>query len=129
MVITMLASCATKSGTGTAVGAGAGALVGHAIGGGTGLVVGGLLGGALGYGVGRSMEEEDRRRAAEALEANHAEEWRNSNGDTYRVEPTQTSYRDGRQCREFTMYTDIDGKAQKVNGTACRRPDGTWESV
>ena len=121
--------CATKSGTGTAVGAGAGGLLGYAVGGTTGLIIGGALGGALGYHVGAKMDEEDKRRAAYALEQNRYMEWQNSQGDTYQIKPERTSYRDGRECRDFTMNADIDGQAEKVHGVACRRPDGTWETI
>jgi surface antigen len=124
-----VAGCATKSGTGTAVGAGAGGLVGYAIGGTTGLIIGGALGGALGYSVGRQMDEEDRRRAAYAIEQNRYMEWQNAEGEHYSVRPERTSYRDGRECREFTMNADIDGRPEHVTGTACRRPDGTWETI
>ncbi|HEY5924128.1 MAG TPA: glycine zipper domain-containing protein [Kofleriaceae bacterium] len=123
------ASCATKSGTGTAVGAGIGGAAGYALGGTTGLIIGGALGGALGYSVGREMDEEDRRRAAYALEQNRYMEWRTDDGDMYRMQPRRTSYMDGRECREFTMHADIDGQPEHVNGVACRRSDGSWETI
>jgi surface antigen len=122
--------CATKSGTGTAVGAGAGGALGYAVGGVGGLVVGGLIGGALGYTVGKSMEEEDRRRAAYALETNRAQAWHNpETGYDYRVEPTKTVYENGRECREFRVLAEVDGQPDQVEGTACRTPDGRWEAI
>jgi len=125
----LTAGCATKSGTGTAVGAGAGGLAGYAIGGTTGLVIGGLLGGALGYSVGHEMDKDDERRAAEALEYNRQMEWRNSHGTHYRIVPTQTSYREGRECRDYRLLAEVDGQPDEVTGTACRRSDGSWEQI
>lgn len=125
----LIPACATKAGTGTAVGAGVGGLAGHAIGGTTGMLIGGAVGGALGFSVGKSMDDEDRRRAAQALEYNRAMEWENAQGEVYRVEPTRTSYIDGRECRNFRMLADVEGRAENITGTACRRPDGTWETI
>lgn len=124
------ASCATKSGTGTAVGAGVGGVIGQAAGGTTGLLLGAAIGGALGYTAGKAMEEEDRRQAAIALEQNRAMAWRNPNtGYEYRVEPTGTRYQQGRECRDFRLFADVDGQPDEITGTACRRPDGSWEAV
>ena len=35
----------------------------------------------------------------------------------------------GRQCREYQTTRDIQGRATKVFGTACRDPDGQWRIV
>lgn len=122
--------CATKRGTGTAVGAGAGALVGGAVGGDTGMLIGAIVGGAGGYAVGAEMEEQDRRRAWMALERNRAMEWSNPDtGAQYRMQPTGTRYISGRECREFRMMAEVDGRPDELTGTACRRPDGTWETI
>src|SRR5262245_12948079 len=84
-------ACATKRGTGAAVGAAGGGIFGAAVGGTTGLVVGAAIGGLLGYTTGRAMEEDDRRRLAYALEADHEAQWTNANtGYRYDVEPTRT---------------------------------------
>lgn len=32
-----------------------------------------------------------------------------------------------KHCREFTQTIKIDGKAHESYGTACLRPDGTWQ--
>lgn len=129
-VSVLAGGCATKSGTGAALGAGGGALVGHAVGGDTGMLVGALIGGAFGYTAGRAMEEEDRRRAATALEYNRPMEWRNPDtGYEYRLEPRNTRYIEGRECRDFRMLAEVDGRPDQITGTACRRPDGTWEAI
>lgn len=126
----LTSACATKSGTGAGVGAGAGGALGYAVGGTTGLILGAAAGGALGYTAGKAMEEEDRRRAAYALEQNQPVEWRNTQtGAQYRMEPTDTRYMQGRECRDFRMRAEVDGKPDTMNGTACRRPDGQWEML
>jgi len=33
----------------------------------------------------------------------------------------------GRHCREFTQTIRIDGHSQESYGTACLRPDGSWQ--
>ena len=123
------ASCATKSGTGAAVGATGGGIIGAALGGGTGLLVGAAVGGLLGYTTGRAMEEEDRRQVAYALEADRAARWTNAEtGHTYYVQPTGTVVEGSRPCRQFRLVTDQSGHDRnEVYGTACQRPDGTWE--
>jgi len=121
--------CATKAGTGTAVGAGAGGLIGGLAGGTTGALIGVVAGGALGYVVGNQMDQEDRRRAAYALEQNREMEWRNAQGEQYRVVPTRTTYQHGRECRSYRIYAEIDGRPDTVDGVACRRPDGSWEQM
>ena len=128
--ISLIASCATPSGTGTAVGAGTGGIIGAAAGGTGGAIAGAAIGGLLGYGVGRSVEIENERRMQYALEADRRVQW--SNPDTgyyYSVEPRQMHYERGRPCREFRMLTDIEGRPREVFGTACRRYDGSWEVV
>jgi surface antigen len=122
------AGCATKEGTGTAVGGVAGGALGYAVGGGTGLVIGALAGGIVGNVVGREMDKDDRARAAAALEANRQMEWQNSRtGSRYEVTPTGTRYEEGRECRNFEMTSYIDGRPDEVTGFACRRNDGSWE--
>jgi surface antigen len=126
----LAAGCATKAGTGTAVGGAAGGAIGYAIGGTGGMLIGALAGGALGYGVGKSLDEEDRRRAAYALEQNQMMQWQNERtGRAYRIEPTQTTHRSGRECRDYRLVADVEGRPDEITGTACRRPDGTWEAV
>jgi surface antigen len=121
-------ACATKSQTGAATGAVAGGLVGAAVGNTSGALIGAALGGALGYGVGRSMEIEDQRRMAYALEANRQVQWTNPDtGYRYEMAPTDTYYDEGRECREFRMLAEVDGRPEQVTGSACRLPNGTWD--
>ncbi|MBX3161533.1 MAG: hypothetical protein KF773_36565 [Deltaproteobacteria bacterium] len=120
----------TPSGSGAAIGAVAGGVAGSAVGGGAGLILGAAAGGAFGYTVGRSMEEADRRRVAYALQAGEPVVWRNAHtGNVYRVQPMDSRYQGGRECRDFRVITEVDGQANEVFGVACRRPDGRWEAV
>lgn len=55
--------------------------------------------------------------------------WTNgtANGSVTAVrEGTSTS---GRYCREFQQQVIAAGRMQEVYGTACRRPDGSWEVI
>jgi hypothetical protein len=63
-VATMLSfsGCATKAGTGAAIGAGGGALLGSAINGGRGAVAGAALGGITGAAIGANEDRKDRER-------------------------------------------------------------------
>jgi surface antigen len=36
---------------------------------------------------------------------------------------------EGRECRDFRLLAEIEGQPDEVTGTACRRPDGTWEAI
>jgi len=134
-----LAACEnppTKEQTGTVAGAVVGGVVGSTIGGGTGrtvaIVAGTLAGGILGKNIGKKMDEADRLKAAQALEkapTGQATAWRNpDSGAQYSVTPTRTFTEKGEPCRDFTIDATVDGKAEKVNGTACRQADGSWKS-
>jgi len=140
--LTLVTGCAYDSArqnetSGTLIGAAVGGLVGSQIGGGTGRLAataaGAVLGGMIGGNVGRSMDDVDRLKTSRALEhsrTGHTTAWRNP--DTHReyaVTPTKT-YTTGRNqyCREFTMQgAKIGGRSERVYGTACRQPDGTWK--
>jgi surface antigen len=58
----MMTGCATKAGTGAAIGAGGGALLGSAVGGGRGAAVGAALGGVSGAAIGANEDRKDRER-------------------------------------------------------------------
>jgi surface antigen len=130
--------CATKEDTGTLVGASTGAWIGNQFGHGGGRVAatlgGALIGGFIGNRIGKSMDDEDRRRAAEAqyaaFERGERAEWRNPNNGRYGyIEPRPIyTYRDMR-CREFEQTVFINGRPETMVGRACRQPDGTWREV
>ena len=51
-------------------------------------------------------------------------------GYEYRMTPVDTYYQAPDQpCREFQMLVDMRGQPERVFGTACRQPDGSWEIV
>jgi len=133
-----LAACETpptKEQKGTMAGAVVGGVVGSTIGGGAGrttaIVLGTIAGGMIGKHIGNKMDEADRIKAAQALEANRtgqASTWRNPDGTQYTMTPTNTYETHGTPCRDFTIDTTIDGKPEKVEGSACRQPDGSWKT-
>jgi surface antigen len=132
-----------KENTGTLVGAGSGAVIGAAIasgGGGSplaGAAIGGLLGGLIGNRIGASMDDDDKRRAyaaqMDALERGTSGapvSWKNPDSGRYgTVVPGPAYQQAGRNCRSFTHTIYIDGTPQTARGTACRQPDGTWQSI
>lgn len=127
--------------TGTIIGGVAGGLLGSQFGSGGGQVAATLIGAAagayVGNRVGNSMDKADQAQAGQALENNRTGQtstWHNpDSGNSYAVTPTKTYTRDyhhrKQYCREFTQTATIAGKQQEIYGTACRKPDGTWEVV
>jgi hypothetical protein len=45
------------------------------------------------------------------------------------VTPTRTYDGPSGPCREFTTVTEIDGQQERVCGTGCRQPEGTWRTI
>lgn len=145
-----LAACANspdnmgpKEGSGTLIGAGAGALLGAAVTGGNttsklgGAAAGALLGGLIGNRIGAGMDDEDKRRAYEAqmsaLETGPSGApvaWRNPDSGRYgSIVPGPSYQASGRNCRSFTHTIYINATPQTARGTACRNPDGTWTPI
>jgi surface antigen len=133
-----LAGCQTnQEQTGQVIGAIAGGVLGNQVGSGSGRVAatiaGTMLGGYLGGQVGRTMDENDRYRANQALDTsptNQTVSWHNPDtGNNYAVTPTKTFYENSQPCREYTTEAWIGGKKETVYGTACRQPDGSWQAA
>lgn len=126
----------TKEQKGTVAGAVVGGVVGSTIGGGTGrtvaIVAGTLAGALIGGHIGQRMDEADRLKAAQALESTPTGQystWRNpDNGNQYTMTPTRTYEADSQPCREYTIDATVDGKVDKLQGTACRQADGSWKT-
>ncbi len=141
MSILFLQSCGqmNKQSGGTLIGGVAGGLLGSRFGKGGGQVaatgLGALTGALVGGSIGKSMDETDRKMAAlasrKALElspSGTAIEWRNpDNGHRGSVTPTRTFRSEGRYCREYIQEAVINQEKQKIYGTACRQPDGSWQ--
>lgn len=146
--VTAQAECVQDSGmsgeevAGTLVGAALGGLVGSQIGGGTGNKVaigaGVLAGGFLGNRIGKKLSCRDQeyhynttQNALEYQPSGQASNWNNpDSGHSGRVTPTKTYVSEsGEPCREFTQTVIVDGQEERVNATACRQEDGTWQVV
>src|SRR3990172_3766880 len=122
---------------GVLIGGATGGLIGAEFGRGrdrTAAIIGGTVIGALiGGSIGGYMDRVDYDCFGRALD--HAPDrqpvaWRNPNGVEYSVVP-QSTYTDrrGRYCREYNTTAAIGGRIERVYGTACRQPDGSWELV
>ncbi|GLS14485.1 MULTISPECIES: RT0821/Lpp0805 family surface protein [Hydrogenophaga] len=133
-----LAGCGTMGGpneqSGAIVGGVLGGAVGSQVGGGSGrivaTVIGTMIGANIGANVGRSMDANDRSRAAYAFETARTGQptgWVNPDTrNEYNVTPTRTYEQNGAPCREYTMHARVGGQPDTVYGTACRQPDGSW---
>jgi surface antigen len=131
--------CATYQGqqeqAGMVIGGVLGGVLGSQVGGGHGrtaaIIAGTLAGAAIGGAVGNSMDEVDRMRTAQTLETVRTgvpAQWRNPDtGNEYTVVPTSTYDSAGGPCREYTIDAVVGGRPDKVYGTACRQPDGSWQ--
>ena len=93
-------------------------------------IVGTMAGAMIGGAVGRSMDDTDRLKTARSLETVRTgvpSTWRNPDtGNQYTVVPTRTYDSGGSPCREYTVDAVVAGQRDKVYGTACRQPDGSW---
>ncbi|MDX1697076.1 MAG: glycine zipper 2TM domain-containing protein [Thiohalobacterales bacterium] len=121
-------------GEGMVIGGILGGVLGSQVGSGRGrtaaTIVGTMAGAMIGGAVGRSMDETDRLRTAHSLETVRTgvpSTWRNpDSGNQYTVVPTRTFDSSTGPCREYTVDAIVGGKREKVYGTACRQPDGSW---
>ncbi len=142
----VLSSCAPsmgpKEGTGTLLGAGAGALAGSQIGSGRGrlvaVAIGTLAGAILGQEIGKSLDRADQiameRNAQYALEntrTNTTTSWVNpDSGNSGTITPMQTyQTAQGSPCREYVQKVMIGGVEHQAYGTACRQTDGSWKII
>jgi surface antigen len=92
-----------------------------------GAVIGILVGGVIG----RSMDEADQACVGQVLEHGTDRQvvaWRND-GAAYQVAPIRTFQRNSGYCREYQTRAEIGGRSESAFGTACRRPDGSWQIV
>ncbi len=127
----------TRENIGMATGGALGGYVGSQIGSGSGRLaataVGAVAGALIGGAVGRTMDEQDQWRSAQALESsrsNHTTRWHNpDSGVDYAVTPTRTYETANGPCRDFTSEAVIDGRRQTVYGSACRQPNGSWRTI
>lgn len=122
------------AGTGAVLGGIAGSTVGKGHGKTAATIAGAVVGGALGGAVGKSMDDVDRLKMNQALEANRTNQtatWTNpDNSTTYALTPTRTfTGPGGEPCRDFTTNAKVNGQNQTLYGTACRDSSGKWRIV
>ena len=134
-----VSGCASHTGeqerAGMVIGGVLGGLLGTQVGSGQGrtaaIIIGTMAGTAIGGSIGYSMDEVDRLKTSQTLETVRTgvpSSWQNPDtGNTYQVTPTRTYETAGAPCREYTVDAVVAGKNQKVYGTACRQPDGSWK--
>lgn len=136
LALTACETMGSKESMGTGLGGLFGVIAGSQVGSGSGrtaaIIAGGAAGAWFGNVIGRRMDENDRRRVAEALETSRAGQsttWKNeATGLQHTVTPAEIVARDGQQCRKFVQEAVVDGQPRKISGTACKRPEGqTWE--
>lgn len=134
----VLAGCQgmRKEDTGALTGAAVGGAVGHNFGSGTGKVLatfaGAVLGAFAGSNIGRRLDVYDEMQAQRALEYNETgapTSWVNpDSGHNVTFVPTETYQRNsGQYCREYRTQVEVGGRVEEAYGTACRKPDGSWE--
>jgi len=128
----------TNQDVGTVTGGVAGGLLGATVGQGGGQLVaiaaGTLIGAYIGGSIGKHMDDEDRARMNRALDNNNAGQpayWQNQKtGNSYKVTPVKNvSVHGNKYCREYQTTATIGGKQEKMYGTACRQPDGSWKAA
>jgi surface antigen len=131
----LAAGCATKEDSGTLIGGATGALLGSAVSHGSpaGIFAGAIVGGFIGNRIGKSMDDEDRRRAyaaqMAAFEGGQRSEWRSPSGHYGYIEPRPIyTYRE-MKCREFSQTVFVDGRPETMVGRACKESDGGWHEV
>ena len=137
----VISGCTTTQGqneqAGMIIGGALGGLLGSQVGKGSGrtaaIIVGTMAGAFIGGNVGRSMDEVDRMKTNQTLETVRTgvgSSWTNpDSGNQYTVVPTRTYESSSGPCREYTIDAVIGGRPEKVYGTACRQPDGSWKTA
>lgn len=121
--------------TGAVVGGATGAVIGSQVGHGRGKVAviagGAILGVLLGTTVGKAIDDDDRACAGDAVAYGPVGQpiyWENPGaGIAYQIVPVRQYYAGGLPCREYTAKAKIGGRNQRIHGTACMQPDGSWE--
>jgi surface antigen len=138
----LLGACTTpptatqKEQAGMVLGGVLGGALGSQIGGGEGktaaIILGTIAGAAIGGSVGKSMADTDRLKTAEALESSRTgttTRWKNPDtGNEYMIVPERTYSTSSGPCRDYTMDAIVNGKKEKITGTACRQSDGSWQT-
>ena len=73
------------------------------------------------------MDEADRMNAVRAVQTNETVSWRNEkSGHEFTVKPTRTFYSGSNICRDYTLSATIEGRPDKLDGSACKQSDAGW---
>ena len=129
---------APKTTVGALGGATVGGLIAAAAGGNSSAIAASVIGGVLVGGMaGNVMDQRDQRlaqaaagRALETAPSGTPVTWNNPDtGNSGAITPVRTFRDQGTYCREYQQTVTIDGQPQRSYGTACRQPDGSWQSV
>jgi surface antigen len=119
---------------GGVIGGAAGSQIGHGDGRTLATITGTVIGILVGQSIGRHMDEIDQNCTGQTLEyaPDHVPvSWTDPDtGNAYRVTPVRTyPTGEGRYCREYQMDAVIGGRRQQIYGSACRQPDGSWQTM
>ena len=122
---------------GAIAGGALGGLIGSRVGDGDGatvaVIAGTLIGMFVGSRIGRHMDELDERCIGQVLERapdGQVVTWRNPDtGAVLSAEPQRTFRQDGRYCRDYLASLQAAGDTRRLDGTACRDADGTWQRL
>ena len=114
---------------GTAIGGILGGIAGYKLGkdSAAGAALGVVLGGAIGHMIGQYMDDADKKRLAETIDAaprGQTVSWHNDDsGRDFAVTPTSEFYAEaGKECRRFDQVVYVDGRREVMEGVACRTP-------
>ena len=137
-----IATTGEKQTLGTVIGAVAGGVAGAQVGKGNGQLIatgaGVLLGALIGNEVGATLDKIDQQyvldtahQSLEYSESGTTTSWKNpDSGNSGSVTPIRTyEVANNQYCREYQTDVTIGGATQSAYGTACRKPDGTWEII
>ena len=95
----------------------------------TAATIGGAVAGVLvGGEIGKRMDAGRQGCVGQVLEiapVNQRVQWVEGPAN-YVVVPGKVVSRSGGFCRPYTVEVRMDGRVERSNGTACRRPDGVW---
>lgn len=77
----------------------------------------------------RQAQREAAYYALETQRSGTRVDWRNLESGHYgHIQPVRTyTNTRGQDCREFMSQVSLGTARQKVQGTACREPDGSWQ--
>ena len=145
LAMSLTAGCAgmTNQEQGRMVGATLGAVAGHHLSKGHtdrgwAIGLGALFGMAMGSSIGKDLDERDKQlmnnnfqNTLEYSRSGNRTGWSNPDsghsGTTVARSATRSTTVGYEYCREFTTTVNVAGSVQQGYGTACRKPDGSWE--